>query len=124
MNNNEENRNSTREYITITIEQSNNVEENNSEGIDIESQYVNALDVLAALAENSGVTPVEAVSKFIRDLDRKFNRLMALEQADFIATIRGEVVTQDRRMMRDYLEEALEVVWDLRYQAMIILRRM
>jgi hypothetical protein len=40
MNNNEENRNSTREYITITIEQSNNVEENNSEGIDIESQYV------------------------------------------------------------------------------------
>ncbi|KAG8669252.1 hypothetical protein FPOAC1_008641 [Fusarium poae] len=124
MNNNEENRNSTREYITITIEQSNNVEENNSEGIDIESQYVNALDVLAALAENSGVTPVEAVSKFVRDLDRKFNRLMALEQADLIATIRGEVVTQDRRMMRDYLEEALEVVWDLRYQAMIILRRM
>jgi hypothetical protein len=85
---------------------------------------LDALDVLAALAENSGVTPVEAVSKFVRDLDRKFNRLMALEQADLIATIRGEVVTQDRRMMRDYLEEALEVVWDLRYQAMIILRRM
>ncbi|KAL6913557.1 hypothetical protein ACHAPO_003303 [Fusarium lateritium] len=106
------------------IEEGNSFQDNNSEGsnvTDIESQYVNALDTLAELADNSGVTPTEAIIKFIHELDRKFNMLIQVGQCEVVATMRGEPVTEDRRVKFDYIDEALDAVSDIRDQALDIL---
>ncbi|GKU03300.1 hypothetical protein FLAG1_05809 [Fusarium langsethiae] len=127
------------EGSTNNIEESNNsIEENNNlEGINgirdnsridrsrpLEDQYVNALDILAQRADRSGVTPTQAVVKFIHDLDRKFDKLMELALADAIARRRGEPDTEDRKVFRDYTDEALDTILEVRGQALDILRQL